>query len=115
MLYFFQKIINSFFSINFIVAQAASHSLPSFNIQNPVRIGGGLAGILNLIINFITNIMFIIAPVMYLWAGFQYLTSGGDSAKIKSAKNTLIWTTVGIVIILIGEGIIYIVQNLLSS
>ena len=113
MTYFFQKIINSFFGANSIFARAASDSMPSFVIQNPLAIEGGLQEILALIINFLTNITFIIAPIMYLWAGFQYLTSAGDDKKIKSAKNTIIWTTVGVLIILMAEGIIYIVQDLL--
>lgn len=113
MTYFFQKIINSFFGANSIFARAASDSMPSFVIQNPLAIEGGLQEILALIINFLTNITFIIAPIMYLWAGFQYLTSAGDDKKIKSAKNTIIWTTVGVLIILMAEGVIYIVQDLL--
>ena len=40
-------------------------------------------------------------------------TSAGDDKKIKSAKNTIIWTTVGVLIILMAEGVIYIVQDLL--
>lgn len=113
MTYFFQKIINSFFGANSIFVRAASDNMPSFVIQNPLAIEGGLQEILALIINFLTNITFIIAPIMYLWAGFQYLTSAGDDKKIKSAKNTIIWTTVGVLIILMAEGIIYIVQDLL--
>jgi len=114
MTYFFQKIINSFFGANPIFARAASDSMPSFVIQNPLAIKGGLQEILALIINFLTTIMFIIAPVMYLWAGFQYLTSAGDDKKIKSAKDTLIWTTIGVLIILMAEGITYIVRGLLT-
>ena len=111
--YFLQKITNFFSGINTVFIQTANAALPSFGIRNPIRFDGGLEEIFALIINFLTNIMFIIAPVMYLWAGFQYLTSAGDDKKIKSAKNTIIWTTVGVAIILIGEGIIYIIRSLL--
>jgi len=117
-----QEIINFILNIDFVFAQSANGEtppvnggLPSFRIINPIGIEGGVEDILTRVISFIRNIAFIIAPVMYLWAGFQYLTSGGDDKKIGSAKNTLIWTTVGILIILTAEGIIYIVRNLLTA
>ena len=113
MSHFFQKIINSLFNVSSVFAQTASEGLPSFNIESPVPVVG-LEGILASIIGFVTTIMFIIAPVMYLWAGFQYLTSAGDDKKIKSAKDTLIWTTIGVLIILMAEGITYIVRGLLT-
>jgi len=113
--HFLQEIINFVFNIDFVFAQSANGGLPSFQIINPIGIEGGVEDILARIISFVRNIALIIAPIMYLWAGFQYLTSGGDDKKISSAKSTLIWTTVGILIILTAEGIIYIVRNLLTA
>jgi hypothetical protein len=40
----------------------------------------------------------IIAVIMIIFAGFKYVTSGGDSGKISSAKNTLTYAVVGIVV-----------------
>jgi len=130
-----QEIINFILNIDFVFAEPingrplptngeplptnggplpTNGELPSFRIINPIGIEGGIGDILARVISFVRNIAFIIAPIMYLWAGFQYLTSGGDDKKIGSAKSTLIWATVGILIILTAEGIIYIVRNLLT-
>ncbi len=119
--YLFLEIINFILNLDFVFSQivvAAEHTasaLPSFDIRNPVAIEGGIVDIIALISNFIRGLAFIIAPAMYLWAGFQYLISGGDNKKIESAKKTIIWTTVGIIIILIAGSITSIVRSLLTA
>ena len=59
-------------------------------------------------------IMIPIASIMVLYAGFLFLTSGGDEEKIKRAKRTITWVIVGVAIILIGAGFITFVKSLLS-
>ena len=95
------------------MAQVVGEGLPSFAIHNPIRaIGSDIGTILATILGFIINIVFfIIAPAMYLWAGYQYLTSGGNPGKIASANKTLIWTTIGIIVILVAQGIAFIIQD----
>ncbi len=117
----FLEIINFILNLDSVFAQivvAADHAastLPSFQIQNPVTFEGGIIDIIALISNFIRGLAFIIAPAMYLWAGFQYLVSGGDNKKIDSAKKTIIWTTVGVLIILIAGSITSIVRSILTA
>jgi len=115
--YFLQKIINFIFNIELVMAQVVGEGLPSFAINNPIgAIGNDIGTMLATILSFIINIVFfIIAPAMYLWAGYQYLTSNGSPNKIASANKTLIWTTVGIVVILIARGIASIIQDFLIN
>ena len=47
----------------------------------------------------------IIAVIIILWGGFQWMTAGGDSDKIGKAKNTIIRGIVGLVIILLAYAI----------
>jgi len=115
----FLEIINFILSFDTIFVQVVAaagrtaSALPSFEIQNPVTFEGGIIDVITLISNFIRGLAFIIAPAMYLWAGFQYLISGGDNKKIESAKKTIIWTTAGVLIILIAGSITSIVRSLL--
>lgn len=51
----------------------------------------------------------ISAVIMIILSGFRYVTSGGDTQKIASAKNTLIGAIVGLVIIVVARGIIVLV------
>ena len=59
--------------------------------------------------NIIAVIAGIVAVVVIILSGFRYVTSGGDTQKIASAKNTLIGAIVGLVIIVLARGIIVVV------
>ena len=46
-----------------------------------------------------------VALVMFFYGGYLWLISGGSSDKIKKGKETLIWATIGLVVIF-GSGIL---------
>ncbi len=46
------------------------------------------------------------AVVMIIYAGFRYIVSGGDEKGVKTAKNTMIYAIVGIVLVMIAQVII---------
>lgn len=50
-----------------------------------IRAGLGIAGSL--------------ALVMFVWGGFVYLTSRGESAKIELGKKTLVWAAIGLLVL----------------
>ena len=69
----------------------------------------GPNGILTRVTNIIALIAGITAVVMIIIAGFMYLTSGGDSGKVTEAKHIIIYTTVGLVVIVLARSIILFV------
>jgi len=112
--YFLQEVINFIFRADFAFAQVIGERTPSFEIINPA-IFGSIEEVLTAIIGFVLNIaFFIIAPAMYLWAGYQYLTSIGNPGKIASANKTLIWTTIGIVVVLTAQGMAFVIRDILA-
>lgn len=52
------------------------------------------------------QVLGIIALVLILYAGFTMLISGGNTEKIDRAKNILIWTSIGGLVILSSLGIL---------
>ena len=60
-------------------------------------------------INIFSWIVGIIAVVMVIVGGFQYVTSGGDSGKVTSAKNTIMYALIGIVIVALAQVIVQFV------
>jgi hypothetical protein len=67
------------------------------------------------IINILSIIVGVIAVIMIIIAGFQYVTSGGDSSKISSAKNTIIYAVVGLVVVAFSQTIVkFVVQKITS-
>jgi hypothetical protein len=43
---------------------------------------------------------------MIIYGGFRYITSGGDSGRVGSAKNTLIYAIVGLIIVALAQLIV---------
>jgi hypothetical protein len=48
----------------------------------------------------------IVAVVMLIIGGFRYVTSGGDSGKISSAKNTITFAIIGLVVVLFAQALV---------
>jgi hypothetical protein len=61
-----------------------------------------LIATVNKIINFLVVIAASVVAMMFCYAGFIYLTAGGDTGKAKKAKEVFTSTAVGFVIILAG-------------
>lgn len=66
-------------------------------------------------ISTITNILLFIigaiSVVMIIVGGIRYVTSAGDSSKIKAAKDTIMYSVVGLVVALIAYAIVRFVIN----
>ncbi|MFH1759397.1 MAG: pilin [Patescibacteria group bacterium] len=54
-----------------------------------------------------------IAVIMVLWAAYLYITSGGDTEKVKRAHQTILWVVIGYGVLLLADGISYFMQGLL--
>lgn len=63
------------------------------------------------IINIAISFLGIIFTVLTVYAGFQWMTSGGDSGKIDNAKKRLSAGIIGLVIVLASWGISSYVAN----
>jgi hypothetical protein len=66
----------------------------------------GLNNTIRNIINVLSAIVGVVAVIMIIVGGFRYITSGGDSAQIASAKNTLLYALIGLVIAALAQVIV---------
>jgi hypothetical protein len=62
--------------------------------------------LINTIINFFSTIVGIVSVVMLMAGGFKYVTSGGDTSKVTSAKNTIIYAVVGIIVVAFSQTLV---------
>lgn len=53
----------------------------------------------------------IVGVIMIMVAGFVFITAGGDSGKITTAKQTITYTVVGLVVIFLARAIVIFVVN----
>ncbi len=63
------------------------------------------------LVNVFSIIVGIVAVVMIIYGGFRYITSGGDSGNVTSAKNTVLFAIVGLIIVAMAQFIVKFVLN----
>lgn len=63
------------------------------------------------IINVFSVIVGIVAVIMMIYGGLRYITSGGDSGNVTSAKNTILYAIIGLIIVALAQIIVKFVLN----
>ncbi|OGL32235.1 hypothetical protein A3F64_01530 [Candidatus Saccharibacteria bacterium RIFCSPHIGHO2_12_FULL_42_8] len=65
------------------------------------------------VINIMLFLIGMIAVLMIVIAGFRFVTSNGDSNTVSSAKNTIIYAVIGIVVAVMAYAIVnFILDNI---
>ena len=83
--------------------EAANSSVCKNNTDDPIT---GSTSKLLVIANVLAWFGGAIAVIMMIYAGFVYVTSSGDDGKIKSAKNIILYSVVGLVVIVVSRIIV---------
>ncbi|HSX28001.1 MAG TPA: pilin [Candidatus Saccharimonadales bacterium] len=68
--------------------------------------GDGLQGLVRNILNILSWVIGVVSVVMIIIGGFRYIISSGDSGQVQSAKNTILYAIVGLVIVLFAQLIV---------
>ncbi len=63
--------------------------------------------------NWFFGIVLFIAVIMLVYAGFTYITGGGNETKMATANKILIFALIGIAVSLLARGIPEFIQNFL--
>ncbi|MCL2445045.1 pilin [Candidatus Saccharibacteria bacterium] len=78
----------------------------------PSDLFGG-AGAVTIIVNVLLFIVGIISVIMLIIGGIKYSTSAGDSGKVTTAKNTIMYAIVGLVVAILAFAIVnFVVDNI---
>jgi len=70
-----------------------------------------LGGLGSKVVNLLSMIVGIIAVIMVIIGGLKYITSGGEASAAASAKTTLIYALVGLLIVAIAQFLVHFVLN----
>ncbi|MCL2280842.1 pilin [Candidatus Saccharibacteria bacterium] len=77
--------------------------------------GGDITSIIHTVINAMLFIVGILAVIMIVFAGIRYVTSAGDKGKVDAAKNTIIYSVVGLIVSVIAFALVQWVFDILSK
>ena len=84
---------------------------PAQEIQNGANSAGAsgeksLGERIQTVVNIMLFILGAIAVIMIVIGGIKYTTSNGDSSAITSAKNTILYSVVGLVVAILAYAIV---------
>ena len=74
-----------------------------------------IQNIVTLIVNMFSIVVGLVAVIMIVVGGFKYITSGGDSGNITSAKNTIVYAVIGLVIVALAQFVVKFVLNKVTT
>jgi hypothetical protein len=75
----------------------------------------GDGGFFTTAVNILLFLIGAVAVIMIIFGGFRYVISGGDSSAVTSAKNTILYAIIGLIIAALAYAIIDFVLNTLVS
>lgn len=71
-----------------------------------------ISKIVGVIINILSWIVGLISIIMIIIGGFKFVTSGGAPDKAKSARSTIVYALIGLVVVVLAQTIIkYVISR----
>ena len=77
----------------------------------PGNAGRSLEDTIHNVINILSVIVGIVAVVMIIVAGFRFITSAGNEQTVASARRTLLYSVVGLVVVALAQVIVQFTLN----
>ncbi len=104
----FTAILGIYFSFYYSVSadETLPNPLGSTDITTQQLIGSVIGAILGIVGS--------IALVMFIIGGFQWMTAGGNMEKVKKGRDTLVWATLGLVVVFAAYAILRFIFEALT-
>lgn len=94
-----------------ISATAGSNSPQQYGCNGSGSITTGIKSIAAKVVNIFSIIVGIVSVIMIIYAGFRYITSGGESGSTSNAQKTLIFAIIGLIVVVLAQVIVHYVLN----
>jgi len=82
-------------------------------LQNPLK-ACSFTDLIDNILTFLFNIAIVVLPIMVVFAGFMFLTAGGNPSQVGKARDLLLWTMVGFGVILLARGLTEVLRKIIG-
>lgn len=97
-----------------VSSETANNSNTSGSMSLKIFAGGSLDTYLNRAQGYLFAFALVVAVIMIIWAGIDFITSAGDPKKVTVAKNKIKNALIGVIVILLAKGIILVLQDILK-
>ena len=109
-----------------IITKFATNNNSGSNMTKPSLVGGNnmndagshnnLWDNIQSIINAVIGVLGIVCVIVIIIGGINYMTSSGDSGKVKKAKDTILYGVIGLVICVLAFAIVnFVIANILGN
>ncbi len=102
-------------SINEGICEGAEIALGGGGCADNGQAASTVSRLIKQIINIISIVVGVVAVIMIIIGGLRYITSGGDSSSVSSAKNTILYAIVGLVVVALAQLIVRFVIGRLNN
>lgn len=106
-----KTLFSLFVSIASLVTPIATHAI---NFALPGAVNMDAISLAMYLVNIVFNIIWVVAVgfsvVMFIIAGFKYLTAQGDPSKVWEATRMVIYGAVGIGVMILSFSIVWILR-----
>ena len=102
------------FTLFFSIMLISAYSALALEIQNPLG-ANTITDLIDNIATWLLGIGLTIATIVIIWAAIVFVTSGGNATRVTTARQTLWYAIIGIVVLLLAKGVTSIIQNFLSG
>ena len=81
-----------------VILPSMASALAEPTLPTPISGTNSFWPLIEKILNFIWPIFIGVAVIMFIVAGFLFLTSNGEPGKLTNAKNAVIWGVIGVIV-----------------
>jgi hypothetical protein len=71
--------------------------------------------LIHTIVNLLSAIVGIVAVIMIIFGGLRYITSGGNDTSVTSAKNTILYAIIGLIIVALAQVLVRFTLNKVTN
>jgi len=108
-------ILFSIIFLSLILIKSVLGETTTITIPNPLGETSDVNTLIDKILDFLIKIALVLTPIIVVYAGFLYITAGGNEEKIKRANKVLIWALIGLAVVLIAKGVPALIKEFLES
>src|SRR3989344_9005547 len=90
---------------------------PSTDVKliNPLKGGGNLMSFLQSILDFVIKIGTVVVILMMVFVGYKFVVAQGAPDKIREARDALLWTLIGALILLGSKAIAFGIEKTVQA
>ncbi|MFA6408261.1 MAG: TrbC/VirB2 family protein [Candidatus Paceibacterota bacterium] len=109
------RFLSASFVVLTLVLFAHAPAALAETLINPLSGGASLSSFLSNILSFVVQIGTIVIILMVVFVGYKFVVAQGVPGKIEEAKNMLLWTVVGALVLLGAQAIASAIQSTVAT